>query len=272
MKLTKLVMSGAALATIVGIGALNADAATYEDATKAATNGNISFTDDGTNNIPDPENPDKPTNPVDPTDPNNPDKPGGNENPGDLKLVVVPDFDFGSQKKSSGEVTANAKVVAAWDENKNKVYRAPWITTHDMRTERDTGWTVSVTSGQFTLTGAGNQNKVINGGEIVLTNTNYEGSSTTKPTIHPKAVGKDIATGLVLTPGTEVSIASSDSSGAQGIGDYSLALGTNGNGTYKADSVTDGVTFRMPAKTAVETGEYQAVLNWELKPILIPFG
>lgn len=94
MKLTKLVMSGAALATIVGIGALNADAATYPEATKGVSNGNISFTDDGSNNIPDPENPDKPTNPVDPTDPDNPDKPGGNENPGDLKLVVVPDFDF----------------------------------------------------------------------------------------------------------------------------------------------------------------------------------
>ncbi|EOI03058.1 hypothetical protein UAY_00805 [Enterococcus moraviensis ATCC BAA-383] len=270
MKLTKLVMSGAALATIVGIGALNADAATYPEATKGVSNGNISFTDDGSNNIPDPENPEKPTNPVDPTDPDNPDKPGGNENPGDLKLVVVPDFDFGSQQKSSGEVTANAKVVAAWDESKTKIYRAPWITTHDMRTERGTGWTVSVTSSQFSLTG--DANKKINGAEIVFTNANYEGSSTTKPTIHSKAVGTDVTTGLVLTPGTEVSIANSDASKGQGVGDYSLALGTNSKGAYKEDSVTDGVTFRMPANTAVETGKYQAELNWELKPTLNPFS
>ncbi|MGX7149325.1 WxL domain-containing protein [Enterococcus ureasiticus] len=270
MKLTKLVMSSAALAAIVGVGALNADAATYPEATKGVSNGNITFTDDGSNNIPDPENPDKPTNPVDPTDPENPDKPGGNNNPGDLKLVVVPDIDFGSKQKTSAAVTANAKVVAAWDENKTKVYRAPWITTHDMRTERGTGWTVSVTSSQFSL--VGDTTKKIEGAEIVFTNANYEGTSTTKPTINSKAAGTDVANGLVLTPGTEVSIANSDSAKGQGVGDYSLALGTNSKGTNTKDSLTDGVTFRMPANTAVETGKYQAVLNWELKPTLSPLS
>lgn len=270
MKLTKLVMSSAALAAIVEVGALQADAATYPDATKGVSNGNITFTDDGSNNISDPENPDKPTNPVDPKDPENPDKEGDNKNPGDLKLVVVPDLDFGSKQKTSAAVTAKAKVVAAWDENKAKIYRAPWVTTHDMRTERGTVWTVSVTYSQFSLTG--DATKKINGAEIVFTNANYEGTSKTKPTIHSKAVGSDVASGLVLTPGTEVSIASSDASKGQGVGDFSLALGTNSKGTNTKDSLTDGVTFRMPANTAVETGKYQAELNWELKPTLNPLS
>ncbi|MGX7245956.1 WxL domain-containing protein [Enterococcus quebecensis] len=271
MKLTKLLMCGAALAAIVGMRALNAEATTtYPEATKGVSNGNISFTDDGSNNIPDPENPEKPTNPVNPTDPTNPDNPGGNKNPGDLKLVVVPDLDFGSNQKSSAKMTAKAKVVPAWDENKKPVYRAPWITTHDMRTNRGTGWTVSVTASEFTFTDE--STKKISGGEIVFTNANYEGTSTAKPTIHSKAAATDVANGLVLTPGTEVSVASSDASTGQGLGDFSLALGSNSNNTHTKDSVTDGVTFRMPAKTAVETGTYQAQLNWELKPTLSPLS
>lgn len=261
MKSTKLLLCGIALATIAGLGTMKADAATYPDATHATSNGKITFTDDGTNIIPDPEKPVDPINPVDPTDPTKPDD--GNKNPGDLKLVVVPDLDFGSHQKTAAAFTAQAKSVAAFKDG-NKVYRAPWVTTHDMRTDRGTGWTLSVTSGEFAL--STDATKKANGAEIVFTNANYADPDAGVPAISSKASQATLAGGLALTPGTEVSVANASTATNQGVGDYSLALGTPSNTT--ADGTTNGVTFRMPAKTAVETGTYQTTLNWELKPTL----
>lgn len=231
-------------------------AATYDDATKAKSNGNIEF-ETGGPEIVDPEDPKVIIDPVNP-----------NENKGDLVLQYVSNFDFGIHERTSQYF----ETLALPDRLKNSELVVPFVSTKDLRTNRQGGWELSVTSGKFKSVTDGTYvgGQELNGAEIVLTNAVYNGpeSSDLKPEVAQKAKETNVSQGLALTPGSPVVVARAiedeTSNKKQGIGSYSLALGkvTDINGK----KLTSGVTFRKPEKLNVDEAQYVAILEWELTP------
>lgn len=257
MKLTKLFVCGTLLTVVTGAQASYVHAVEYEDALNAQSTGEITFEDaDATI--------------VDPNDPEKEVIPGGESNAskGDLVLQYVSDFNFGKHKKTLNEFSTQAlpdTVVAANDDT-NSSYNVPlFVSTKDMRTDRGNGWTLTVTASSFSSI---SDQKELKGGEVVLTNSFYKDVSGI-PQINSKAISNSLDTGLALTPGQEVVIANADASKDQGLGSYSLSMGSlvDDNGEEKVS----GATFRMPAKTVVDSEKYQATFDWELKPELSSF-
>lgn len=265
MKLTTLSVCGIILATALGGNVQQAFATDYSSATEAQSEGKIEF-EDADNTILDPSNPEVEVVPSLPA----------NTNKGDLVLQYVSDFDFGKHQKTLNEFTTFAlpdTVTGTADETNTK-YNVPlFVSTKDMRTDRGNGWTLSVTASNFYSVANADESysggTELKGGEVVFTNANYSQSDEFSPIINDKAASTDLANGLVLTPNQELVVANADASKNQGLGSYSLALGNlvDDNGSQKVN----GVTFRMPAKTAVDTAEYQATFDWELKADLSAF-
>ncbi|MGX7024555.1 WxL domain-containing protein [Vagococcus hydrophili] len=300
----KVFLYGALLGTTVGVfGGITtafaeAPAVDYETPTKANSDAKIKFIDGGDPEIVDPIDPTKVVDPVDPVNPNR----------GDLMIQYVSNFDFGVRKRvTSKELTANAKAVKVVPkgekkEDVSKQYEVmPFVSTLDMRPEREGGWNLQVNQGEFTFKKDG-KNIPIKGAEMIFTNTNYAdyinggGAQPNAPQIVDKATSKldydlkgtnytqyldGLGNGLKIT-GTNTPVAFADASKTdQGVGSYSLALGNKlvddaKDQTSKqiADKEpaevyksTNGVTFRMPKQTAVGTdSEYHATVTWTLAP------
>lgn len=246
MKKTVLMTSVVGL-SILTIGGVNAGAAaSYPSATEAKGEGYITF-NNGKPEIVDPTDPDIPVTPDEPSNPSD----------ADLRIQYVSDFQFGDHDKSVQGVTAlsSADQVKLIND-KNKLKNVPsFISTMDMRTERQTGWTLSVTSSTF----KNSKGHEIDGGEVTLSDARYEKADEFSPVISPVVSSKS---GQALTPGTSYKIAGADASKKQGIGTYSLAFGE------LVDDHTSGVTFKMGPKTVVDADTYKATFDWNLAPTL----
>jgi len=244
MKRKNLLISSALVAGIMaaGFNAQPVNAQSYTDAINGTGDGSISFSGDDDSQVPNPTDPDTPVKPVNP-----------NTNDGDLKLVYVPDFAFGSHKKSVAGITAYAQMIDLADPATKSV---PFVTTKDMRTERGKGWALTVNASTFKDA----SNHEIKGAVVSLEGAKYTAATATSP--------KVASNSIALEPNTSVTVASADASstvadGNQGIGMYSLALGTE-----QSDGTTDGVKFTLPKSTAVNDGQYTATFQWTLAPVL----
>lgn len=244
MKKTHLLLGSALVAGLVVAGgtAQTAQAQTYPDALNGIGNGSIEFTGDDDSKVPSPTDPDTPVTPVNP-----------NTNNGDLKIVYVPDFAFGSHKKSVAGITAYAKQISLADPASDTV---PFVTTKDMRTERGKGWELTVNASTF-KDSTGHE---IKGALVSLEGAAYKNATVTAPTVASQSIS--------LEPSTSVKVASADASstvadGNQGVGMYSLALGT-----AQDDGTTNGVKFTLPKNTAVNDGTYTATFQWTIAPVL----
>lgn len=236
--------------SVLTVGGMTSHAAEFEDNNplKIIGEGEIGFTK-GDIEVVDPTDP---TNPVEPVEPVNP-------NSGDLAIQYVSDFQFGSHQKSVNALSVNAGVDHVKElQNGGKDKIVPlYVSTMDMRTERGTGWTLSVTSSEF----KSNKGHVIDGGEVTLSHAAYANADNFSPSVESTIASDN---GQALTPGTPFKIAGADAAEKQGIGSYSLAFGKLND--EKAE--TTGVTFNMPAKTVVDTKIYKATFNWNLSPTL----
>lgn len=253
-------------------------AATYQDATHAKSNGKIKFVE-GKPEIVDPNNPDKPVIPVDPKDPTNPnpENPPVNPNKGDLMIQYVSDFDFGVHKKTVRGMTVNAKADRVFDEiteigpespTRNSREVVPFVSTLDTRTDREGGWSLRVSASEFT-----SEDKKIKGAEVIFSNVNYASPTEKTPVVFDSATKENFLEGLKLTTNPQtIATASTASNEDQGMGSYSIALGsklvdqTDGDEDAKTYNVSNGVTFSMPKDTSVSAVEYHATINWELVP------
>lgn len=247
----KVLVSSALGLMIIGTGTASF-AATYQDDLNAKGTGVIEFEEGDEPGIVDPTDP---TNPVDPIDPVNPAT-------GDLRIQYVSDFDFGKQKRNLNGLKVNSNLVevkekpAAEGEEGKLIKVVPFVSTLDLRAERNTGWNLTVKASQFETA----DKVAIKGGEVTLSNANYAGTDNHKPVVGTEFSKKE---GVALIPGTQFEIASADASKEQGIGSYSLALGK------EKDGLTDGVTFSMPAKSTVKLDtKYTATFDWKLTPTL----
>lgn len=245
MKKTHLLLGSALVAGLIVAGGTTqtAHAQTYPDALNGIGDGSIEFTGDDDSKVPSPEDP---NTPVTPDEPNSVD--------GDLKIVYVPNFNFGSHKKSVAGITAYAEQISLADPADKKV--VPFVTTKDMRTERGKGWELTVNASTFKDT-TGHE---IKGALVSLEGASYNGSTAATPTV--------AGSSLSLEPDTAVKVASADASstvasGNQGVGMYSLALGT-----AQDDGTTDGVKFTLPKNTAVNDGKYSATFQWTIVPAI----
>lgn len=247
----KIVVSSLFGTVILGLaGGTVASAATYPDANHANSTGTVAFTE-GDTTIKDPENPDeKPS--IDPEEPIN-------TNPGDLKIVYVSDFNFGSHKRTMEAMTLNPlpdKVRLSSDPNEpDKYYKVPsFVATSDVRTTR-TNWTLSVKASEFT-SGTGNDKLTLNGAYVSLSNLAYkDGEDTLKPTP---------TTGVVpLNPGESKVVSTASQAGAnRGIGSWSLAMGSL-QGTGEEQKV-NGVALNIPANTPKSVNTYTSTFEWTL--------
>lgn len=249
MKRKKLVVFNILLVSgvLASLGAQPANAQTYPDALNGIGDGSITFSGDDDSQVPSPTDPDTPVTP---------DKP--NTNDGDLKIVYVPDFVFGSHAKSVAGVSAYAQLISLASPATKTV---PFVTTKDLRTERGKGWELAVKASTF---------KDANSHEIKGAVVSLEGAGYATDTaangqgVFPKVAAQSIA----LEPNSSVKVASADASstvanGNQGIGMYSLALGT-----AQSDGTTNGVKFTLPKNTAVNDGTYTATFQWTIAPVL----
>lgn len=251
MKLKNLlVCSSLILGVTLAISSEKSNAAEYTDALNAVGTGTITFDGDDDSLVPDPDDPDTPINP-------------GPVNPAeaDLKIVYVSDFSFGIHKKNISGLTAHAAGAVMAD----NTTRVPFITTKDMRVDRSTGWTLSCTASKFKSTDT--TAHVIDGASVTLDGAKYTGNeSNATGTAYPVVSGSKI----VLTPETSVKVASADStqgtSGNQGLGMYSLSLGSTTTDTQ--GSPVYGVDFILPANTPVNDATYNASFTWTLSPSL----
>ncbi|QZN89323.1 WxL domain-containing protein [Vagococcus lutrae] len=234
----------------------------YPEAGKANTTSKVNFIKTDKPEIVDPDNPDKPIIPV---DPDNPDEPVTNpNNEAELVLQYVPNFEFGTYFWTPEGLTVPAKSdFIKGDEKPEEV--VPFISTMDMRAVREGGWKLEVSSGDFTHNESGH---VLEGAEVVFTNANY-GSAVKAPVITGTAMQSDIDKGFKLG-GVKQKLATADGESSQGIGSYSLKLGTqldsredDANEKYMA---TNGVHLVVPPKTPASVGEYTAELEWSLTP------
>lgn len=242
---------------VAGGQAQSAHAQSYTDGTNGTGltgtgDGTITFKGDDDSQVPSPEDPDTPVKPIEPDTPN--------PNDGDLKIVYVPNFNFGTHAKSVAGLTAYADQITVQDATtaENKTV-APFVTTKDMRTDRGKGWELTVTASTFKDKTSSHE---IKGALVSLENAGYLGSTAAAPTV--------AGSSLSLEPGTAVKVASADASstvadGNQGLGMYSLALGKS---TAGDTTTTDGVKFTLPKNTAVNDATYSATFTWTITPVL----
>lgn len=238
---------GTVLSISLGDSAKAATATTYPDALNANATGNITFQEEEDDNVPSPVDPDSPVVPDDPLNPA----------PGELKIVYASPFDFGTHKKSIYGLEAYAAGVSVTDSDAAKSKTIPFVTTKDMRVDRGNGWTLSAKASKFT-----DGTHVIDGAYMSLIGASYATGDTTNAANRPSVA----STSIDLAPGTSVPIASSDTSSnaSQGLGLYSLALGT----TLDTNDLTDGVKFTLPINTAVNNTTYTSQIVWTIAPKL----
>jgi len=242
---------------VVTLGGQSANAAEtypdYTDALNATGQGSITFSGDDDNVVPSPDDPDIPVEP---------DKP--NPHKGDLKIVYVPNFEFGTHKKNTYGMTAQSQLIKVTNAEGNKVETVPFVTTKDMRSDRGTGWVLSCTAGAFTH--STDSTKTIPAAYVSLDKAHYVGNETNAvDTLLPTVANKD-SINLVTGQATPVSTATVANNPGQGLGMYSLAFGTKVAGEEGTAATTDGVTFHLPANTVVDDATYTADFVWTLAP------
>lgn len=230
-------MTTAILVGSIGLGSLNAQAAEYEDATNATSQGTITIleNEDGDNVIPDPEDPDQPIEP----DPDNPINP----NPGLLRINYISDFDFGEHMNTSSAITMNAKLDSFLLDEQG-IERVPLVAVQDLRGSDRKGWELQVSQPEGLTDEDGHE---LNGATITLSNLRY-----TNPTNTPTVTSGNI---VLNTEGQTLAIADE----TQGAGAWSLALGNATN-----EGTTDGVQLHIPTNTVKNNTEYSTTLVWEL--------
>lgn len=262
MKKNQLFVCGTLLVSLTLAGGYSANAEQSYDVdgsgnSRATADGTITFSGDDDDTVPSPDNPEVPVKP---------DKP--NPEPGDLKIVYVPNFDFGTQKKNSYGVEAMAKTVEVTKEDSSKVQAIPFVTTKDMRTDRGKGWVLSCKAGTFT--NKDNASKTIPSAYVTLDKAHYAGdtSSNAGTGVYP-LVSNTTSIKLATGTTTEVASASTTKNAGQGLGLYSLGFGeatTALDANNQSVSVSDGVKFHLPANTAVDDTTYTANFVWTLTP------
>lgn len=273
MKKKNIVLFG----TLFSLGLLGSQttlAATYPSALQAVSNGTVEFTADDENSggVPDPTDPGKPVMPVDPSDP---DKDPLNPNKDTLRIMYAPDLNFGQHAQTTNEIKQLASAIKVKDVNADGSLSTdsrevvPFVTTLDMRTNRSTGWTLSVTSSKFTSTKT--PTHTLEGSYIEFSSLNYADSTGGTSNTAPKPAVK--AGSIQLNAGTKVNLSAATvaTDSNQGIGKFSLAIGdtlssvTDVKGGASREA-TNGATFVKPVNQAVNIDKYTATLTWDLAP------
>lgn len=238
MKKTTITLITAVILGSVTIGTQTIQAAEYDSATSGTSKGTITILENESPDpdVPDPDNPDNPINP----DPDNPINP----TPGLLRINYISDFEFGSQKNSSGAIDMQAKLDVLYDQNGEEVERVPFVSTEDRRGSEREGWELQVSQTTPFTDSSGHE---LVGATISLSNLRYAtGTNAPAVTVETIALNEE---GQTL----------SSANATQGSGAWSLALG---NPTL--EGTTDGVRLQVPANTVKNDTEYQATLLWEL--------
>lgn len=212
-------------------------ASSYEEATKATTVGEITFTENGDPEIPvDPENPNIPVVPVEPVNPEN----------AELMISYVSDFRFGEQDKSLNSWQALADTVYVNKEKKQMKEIVPFITTKDIRGSSRKGWILTVTQNDDFRDENG---EILKGAELQLSGLHY-----------PSLDGAPAINADTITIGKEAQ-AIVKANETTGVGQWSLALGELKGEEQKK---TTGITLNVPETTAKKNTTYSTSLTWEL--------
>lgn len=234
MKLTKLTIGAATLAStlILGVTGASAETATY------TTNGTVKFVTDNDITTPvDPLDPGSEANPVDPENPENPVQPG---TAGPLSIDFASSLFFGEQKMSPKDQVypANPQPLS------NGETRPNYVQITDKR-GGELGWSLQVKQeAQFETV----DENILTGAEISFKNGEVVSES---ESVMPSIVSKE----FVLIPGENQIVMS--------------ALVDEGAGTqiYRAgDDTTKGesVHLSVPGKTTKYKDTYKTNLTWTL--------
>lgn len=188
-----------------------------------------------------------PTDPVDPTDPDkevspDPDKEVPTGATGDLRLDLVPQFDFGSNQIVTGDKEFYAEVPTDTVTDKEMPY---YVQVTDVRGS-GAGWNVyAQMTTQFEDT-AGHE---LTGAEIELLNT---ASAAQTGTTAPSGVYSD----TLIPEGSAIKIASAAVD--EGMGVSVVSFGAD------ADEGAESVVLTIPASTQVYSNKYTTTIKWTM--------
>lgn len=233
---SSLLLCSTLLTTLLS-GGMAAFATDYPSATSAENKGEVVFEKD--TDPTNPVDPTDPTNPIDPTDPTNP-------NPGELSLVYVSKFNFGTQKADGKKTTAYAKADTVNDGEGVKAI-VPFVATKDVRGTERKGWSLTVKQNDGFKDSKGNE---LTGAEITLSGTKYVESAGAPTVSSDKLVISNQAKELI----------SADAKA--GVGNWSAAFGELTE--VNDEQVTKGITLTVPSNTAKNADAYSTTLTWEL--------
>lgn len=264
----KIILSSVAVCGIALLaGGVSANAA---EVGRTTTDGFVEFSSDdtgggGTTEPGDPGNgEDGSETEVDPGDPGDN---GGGSTSGALRLVYVPNFDFGSHEISYSAAgnTYYAAYQTVEEIDDAGVGTGVFHTRPSFFVVRDVrggtaGWTVSL-SNDGKLTNAADTNDVLDVQfsfqNMFLNNT--EGFSTDAMSV--RNTGTSEYTTLSSAATTMVTAPS-----GSGAGTYSVLLGTQANAN--ADGTNPSVKLFIPANQVISTGKYETTLNWAINDAL----
>lgn len=241
-------LSAGGVSTATTVLAEEGEGANYIDATTAETEAKITFLkDEDTGNIVDPDNPDGGDEDgngggVDPVDPTNP-------NGAELMISYVSNLNFGTQSKSATSWNALADKVYANEAHTETREVTPFVATKDSRGTSRKGWSLQAKQDGVFKDGSG---AVLVGAELSLSNLRYANLKGAPNASEGKIVLGEEA--------KEISLAGTD----EGIGAWSLALGSLGEEPGEQGRTTNGVTLSVPSTSAKNTGTYSTTVTWTL--------
>lgn len=270
----KLVLSSLTVCSIALLaGGVTADAAKVEDTN---TKGFVEFIEDkdgggGTTEPGDPGAGEEGSE--EEVDPGNPGDGGGGSTDGALRLVYVPDFDFGTHKISysaegnnyyaayqtveEGKYQEDGKFVG----NGTTHTRPSFFVVRDVRSGSQ-GWSVSLSSDEK-LTNTKDANDVLDA-HISFQNmfvTNTEGFKVDELEKSLLNTGSSSYSTLTKTATTLVSAPK-----GHGSGTYSVLLGTQQNAN--ADGTNPSVKLHIPKGQVISNAKYETTLNWAINDTL----
>ena len=255
MELKTLLKRTTILASVVTTGVIltnttvsHADGTTYNGATQAKTQSDLTFIKSDTPTPPRPPGP----------QPNPAPNPTPNPNKGELMLSYASDLNFGTQLKSDTTFFAKADI------DSNGVKFLPFITVEDYRGTERKGWKLTAKQ-DSPFKSVKDNKKELAGATITFSNLFYD----------DEAGAPNAASGDITLTTQAVDLATTNTT--NGVGPWSLGLGRKleegvvdytvdkaGKSTPVKGQVTKGVKLSIPSNSVKNTDRYTTTITYDL--------
>jgi len=192
------------------------------------------------------------TDPVDPEDPDvnitpDPEKEKPTGNTGELRLDVVPAFDFGTQEITTKDKSYDAELPVEAGGDKVPYY----VQVTDVSGTGE-GWKIKAKlTDQFS-----DGTHELNGAAIILSNVAAESQTGT-------VVPSSVNSGTLQNDGSSLKIAAAQAN--EGMGVTAVRFGDTPRDGRTSDTAKESVNLTIPAETQVYKSTYKATIKWTLE-------